>query len=217
MTSSGSRKRPDALVVGLTGGIASGKSTVSALLRELGAVVICADQLAREVVAPGSAGLAAIVARFGAEFVGADGALDRSRLGDLVFSDPAARRDLEAILHPLIREAFAAGVARAHSGNPGAVVVYDAPLLIEAGAHREVDKVMVVRVDEATQLKRLMARDGLTEVEARGRIHAQMSDRDRLSHANAVLDGTEPPDSMRRTLQGILREWGAERDRAAGG
>lgn len=193
-------------MLGLTGGIASGKSTVAALLTELGARVICADTLAREVVAPGTEGLAAVVARFGADYRTAEGGLDRARLGRRVFADPEARRDLEAILHPLIRQAFAEAVARVRAEEPDAVVVYDAPLLIEAGADREVDRVIVVQVDEAEQVRRLMARDGLAEAEALARIRAQLPAAERLRHADLVIDGTAPRERIRERLAALLEE-----------
>jgi len=217
-TSSGSRSRRRTggagPVLGLTGGIASGKSTVAALLTELGARVVCADTLAREVVAPGTPGLAAVAARFGADYLTADGRLDRARLGRLVFADPQARRDLEALLHPRIRRAFADAVARIRAEAPEAVVVYDAPLLIEAGADREVDRVIVVAVDEGVQVKRLMARDGLSEAEATARIRAQMPAAERLAHADVVIDGTAPPARIRERLADLLAEMAADRGAA---
>jgi dephospho-CoA kinase len=207
-TSSASRSKPGSArpgpVLGLTGGIASGKSTVSAILAELGCRVICADKLAREVVEPGTPGLAAVAARFGDDALGPDGRLDRARMAKRVFADPGARRDLEAILHPLIREAFAAEVRRIRAAAPGAVIVYDAPLLIEAGAQRAVDLVLVVAVDEAEQVRRLVARDGLSESQARARIRAQMPLDERLRHADVIIDGTLPRERIRDRLKEVL-------------
>jgi dephospho-CoA kinase len=207
-TSRGSRNRPRrpgrGVLLGLTGGIAAGKSTVAAVLTELGAVVISADDLAREVVLPGTPALSEIARRFGAEYIGPDGRLDRKALGRRVFSDPDARRALEAIVHPRIREAFEARLACIRAADPKAVVVYDAPLLIEAGAHEAVDRVIVVAVDEATQLRRLMARDGLTEPEARARLAAQLPLEARLKHADEVVDGTLPPARLKARLKAIL-------------
>jgi len=191
-------------LLGLTGGIAAGKSTVAAVLTELGAKVISADALARAVVEPGTPALAEIAARFGQEFIGPDGRLDRKALGAKVFADPDARRALEAIVHPRIREAFEAEVSGIRAEDPDAVVVYDAPLLIEAGADAAVDRVIVVVVDEATQVRRLMARDGLTEREARDRLAAQLSLEERLKHADEVVDGTLPPAMLRARLEAIL-------------
>jgi dephospho-CoA kinase len=204
-TSSGSRSSPGP-VIGLTGGIAAGKSTVAALLTELGARVVCADQLARQVVEPGTAGLAAVVDRFGPEYLTAAGTLDRKRLARRVFADPKARKALEAILHPRIRAAFEAEVRRIRAEAPDAVIVYDAPLLIEAGAHRAVDRVIVVAVDEAVQVRRLMERDGLTRDEARARIDAQMPLAERLRHADVVIDGTAPRERIRAELERVLAE-----------
>lgn len=204
-TSKGSRsKRARGPVLGLTGGTGSGKSTVAAAFARLGARVISADALAREVVAPGTPGLAGVVARFGAEYLAPDGTLDRKKLGRHVFADPAERRALEGIVLPRIREAFEAALDRIRAEAPDAVVVYDAPILIEAGAHKAVDRVVVVRVDEQTQVGRLMARDGLSETQARARIGAQMPMAERLGHADEIVDGTLPPDRLEARLKEVL-------------
>jgi len=203
MTSSGSRKSPER-ILGLTGGIASGKSTVSALFKELGARVICADDLARQVVCPGAPALAEIAAEFGADYVTPQGALDRKRLGARVFAEPAARRHLEKILHPRIRQAFVDAVVVLRRDDPAVVIVYDASLLLEVGADREVAKVLVMDVDRATQTARLMARDGLTETEAAQRIDAQMSPEQRLSRADEVLDGTAPLAMLKARIAAIM-------------
>ncbi|MBI5137879.1 MAG: dephospho-CoA kinase [Nitrospirae bacterium] len=197
-------RKSSSRVLGLTGGIAAGKSTVSALLTELGCKVICADALARRVVAPGSPALAEIARRFGPEYLDAHGALDRARMGELVFHDADARRALEAILHPRIRQAFAADVAAIRAADPRAVIVYDAPLLLEVGADKEVERVIVVHVPRAIQVARLMHRDGLTEDAALRRIDAQMPAEERLRAADHVLDGTAPPDLLRHQLAAIV-------------
>lgn len=204
-TSSGSRSKQGP-VIGLTGGIASGKSTVSAILEELGARVICADALARQVVAPGTPALAEIVARFGPEFLTPEGRLDRAKMARRVFADEAARRELEAIVHPRIRDAFADEVRRIRAEDPEAVVVYDAPLLIEAGAHEAVDRVIVVAVEEEVQVRRLMERDGLSRDEARARIEAQMPLEEKLRHADDVIEGARPLEEIRAQLARILAE-----------
>src|SRR5918993_638986 len=142
--------------VGLTGGVASGKSTVSAILAELGAVVIDADLLAREVVAPGTGGLAAVVEEFGPDVLGADGGLDRARIGALVFADPERRRALEAIIHPRVR-ARAAEIEAA--APPDAVVVHDIPLLAETGQAASFDAVVVVDVPVEVQVDRMVAEE----------------------------------------------------------
>lgn len=195
------------MLIGLTGGIASGKSTVSDLLRGLGAHVICADDLARRVVEPGSPALAEIVACFGEQYLDEAGRLDRARMGERVFSDPEARKQLEGILHPRIREAFLAEVARIRAREPDALIVYDVPLLIEAGAHREVDRVIVVAVDRDTQVARLIRRDGLSREQAERRIDAQITLEQRLRHADEVIDGAEAPERIRARLKRILDTW----------
>lgn len=170
--------------VGLTGGIGSGKSAVAARLAELGAVVIDSDRLAREVVAPGTDGLAEVVARFGMQVLGPDGALDRPALGKVVFGDETARRDLEAIIHPRVRARTAELAAAA---PPGTVVVNDVPLLIEAGLAGLYELVIVVFADEATRVSRLVRDRGMTEAEARARIAAQATDEQRRAAADVAI------------------------------
>ncbi|MGQ2911872.1 dephospho-CoA kinase [Aeromicrobium sp.] len=175
------------LQVGLTGGIGSGKSTVSARLSELGAVVVDYDLLAREAVEPGSAALEAIGARFGDDVIAPDGTLDRPALGSVVFADEQARRDLEAITHPAIRELAAARVAQAPAE---AVVVHDHPLLVEMGMAGQCDTVVVVDVPTDVQVERLVEQRGMTEADARARLAAQTSREDRLAVADEVLDNS---------------------------
>ena len=186
--------------VGLTGGIASGKSLVAAELARLGAVVIDADVLAREVVQPGTPGLAAVVERFGAEVLDGD-RLDRARLGAIVFADPAARRDLERIIHPAVR-ARAAELERAAPRD--AVVVHVIPLLVETGQQDDFDRVVVVDADPKTQLARLRARDGLSEEAARARLAAQASRADRRAAADVVLSNQG---SISQLQDEIARLW----------
>ncbi|NYJ07825.1 dephospho-CoA kinase [Petropleomorpha daqingensis] len=174
------------LNIGLTGGIGSGKSTVSALLAERGAVIIDADRIAREVVEPGTPGLAAVVAAFGDAVVGPDGFLDRPALAAVVFVDPAARARLDGIVHPLVR-ARAAEVAAA--APPDAVLVHDIPLLVETGQAERYDVVLVVRADHATRVARLEAR-GMAADDARARIAAQATDEQRAAVADVVLDNS---------------------------
>ena len=173
--------------VGLTGGIASGKSTVSRRLAELGAVVIDYDLLAREVVEPGSRGLELIEQRFGPSVITAEGTLDRPALGALVFADPAALKDLEAITHPAIRDLAA---EREAAAGAEAVVVHDNPLLVEMGAAAACDVVIVVDAPEQTQVARMVADRGMTEADARARIAAQAGRDERLAAADVVIENT---------------------------
>lgn len=173
--------------IGLTGGIASGKSTVSAILRELGAVVIDADALAREVVEKGSPGLAAVVAEFGDSLLTPDGDLDRTAMGTLVFNDTSARRRLEAIVHPLVFERI---VDLESHAPAGAVVVHDIPLLAESGRADTFDAVIVVEAPADVQVERMMRDRGWTKADAQARIAAQASPEDRRAIATYVVDNT---------------------------
>lgn len=177
------------MVLGITGSIASGKSTVSAMFEARGAAVISADQLARDVVRPGSVTLALLVERFGKGILETSGNLDRVRLGTVIFADPAARQDLNRIIHPAIALLAEQQLTRLrHSGQP--LIVYEAPLLFEAGAADRVDQVLVVRVDPEVQLRRLMQRDGLDAESARQRIAAQMPQAEKLARADFVIDNS---------------------------
>ena len=176
------------LRIGLTGGIGSGKSTVAARLAELGAVVIDSDRLAREVVEVGSPGLARVVERFGEDVLAPDGSLDRPWLGRLVFSDPAALADLNAIVHPLVRARSEALTAEAAAAGSVAVV-HDVPLLVENKLAAGYDRVMVVEAPLELRLRRL-ARRGLDEETARARIAAQATDEQRRAVADLVLDNS---------------------------
>jgi dephospho-CoA kinase len=173
------------LRVGLTGGIGAGKSTVAQRLLELGAIVIDADQLAREVVAVGSTGLAAIRERFGAAVISADGSLDRGALGEVVFADAQARKDLESITHPLIA---ARTRSMAESASPGVIVAHDVPLLVEKGMSARYHLTVVVGADEAVRMGRLTIGRGMSERDARARVAAQATDRQRRAAADVWLD-----------------------------
>jgi dephospho-CoA kinase len=188
--------------VGLTGGIASGKSLVAAELAARGATIIDADVLAREVVEPGTPALAAIIERFGADVV-QDGQLDRARLAQIVFADPLARRDLERIVHPAVR-ARAAELERA--AGDAAVVVHVIPLLIETGQQENFDLVVTVDADHETQVQRLMARNGFTRAEAEARIAAQASREERTLVADVVLDNTGSVTQLREQIDALWAE-----------
>ena len=189
--------------VGLTGGVASGKSTVSALLREHGAVVVDADALAREVVEPGTPGLASVVAAFGSEVLGADGSLDRARLGAIVFADPARRAELEAIVHPLVR----ARAAEIEAAAPeGAVIVHDIPLLVETGQAGAFEAVVVVDAPEEVQVERAVRERGWTAEEARARIAAQASREERRAVATYVVDNSGTSEDLRQRVAEVFEE-----------
>jgi dephospho-CoA kinase len=179
-------------IIGLTGGIAAGKSTVSGRWAEHGAVVVDADRLARDAVAPGSVGLAQVVERFGPGVIAADGSLDRPALGSIVFADPAARKDLEGITHPEVWRLARAAFDAAEAADPDAVVVYDVPLLAEARRDRPIsfDAVVVVDAPAARRIERLVAHRGMTRDEAERRVSAQASDAERLALADHVVDAT---------------------------
>lgn len=185
------------MLIGLTGGIASGKSAVAERLAELGAVIVDADVLAREVVDPGTPGLAAIERRFGPDVLRTDGRLDRAALGAIVFDDPEARRDLEAIVHPAVR-ARAAQLTRA--APPDAVVVQVIPLLVETGQQKAFDRVVAVDVDPEVQLQRLVRRSGLPVDQARARINAQATREQRLAAADDVIDNNGTVEQLRAAV-----------------
>jgi dephospho-CoA kinase len=201
------------LRVGLTGGIGSGKSTVSALLASHGAYVIDYDALAREAVEPGSRALAAIGQRF-VGVISEDGTLDRPALGAVVFADPKARADLEAITHPAIRELV---VRREQAAGPEAIVVHDNPLLVEMGADKNCDVVIVVDVPTETQVQRLVEQRGMTQDEALARIGAQASREVRTGAADLVIDNTGPLDELASIVGGVWDELVSRAASDAGG
>ena len=172
--------------VGLTGGIACGKSTVASIFHELGIPIVDADQIAREVVAPGSEGLDEIVKAFGDEVLQADGALDRKALGRVVFADAAKRKQLEAITHPRIAQAGMAALAALGASTDAPYLIYEAALLVESGAHRMFPALVVVAVSPAVQLARLVARDGDPQ-DARARIASQMPMEEKVAAATHVI------------------------------
>jgi dephospho-CoA kinase len=194
------------VLVGLTGGIATGKSTVSRLFVECGARLIDADVLAREVVTPRQPALQKIAAAFGREVLRQDGTLDRDRLAKVVFGDPKQLEKLNAIVHPYVAVAQERRSREIAGKDPHAVVVYDAALLIEAGAHKRMDKIIVVTADEQTQLARLKARDHLSMEEAKKRIAAQMPLAEKVKAADYVIDGTLPLEQLRKEVRRIHDE-----------
>jgi dephospho-CoA kinase len=207
------------LLVGLTGGIATGKSTVSDMFRALGCVIIDADLLAREVVEPGEPAYLDIVAEFGPGVVQADRALDRKRLGGIVFADPDRRRRLEALTHPRIRERFARRLQELTEQGFDGIVMFDAPVMIESGNYRNVDRLVVVATDEATQRARLCARDQADELEAARRIASQMPVSEKAKLADYVINNAgergATEDQVRRVHAALLADLRARhRDRA---
>ncbi len=189
--------------VGLTGGVASGKSTVAAMLAELGAVVIDADAIAREVVAKGTPGLDAVVAEFGTELLTVDGELDRPAMGRLVFGDEDARRRLEGIVHPLVFERYAELEA---SAPEGALVVHDIPLLAESGRAEDFDAVVVVDVPRELQVERMLRDRGWTLEDAESRIAAQATREQRLALATHVVENTGSLEQLRARVAEVHAE-----------
>jgi dephospho-CoA kinase len=202
--------------IGLTGGIAAGKSVASHRFAELGAVVIDSDRLARAAVAPGTVGLDAVISRFGPEVLAADGTLDRPALGHRVFADPAARQDLERLIHPEVRRLAAEQEAAAAAADPDAVVVHDIPLLIETGQADSFELVVVVHTPAAVRARRLVRDRALTEQQARARIEAQVSDEERLASADVVLDGSGTEAQLTEQVDQLWARLVAERAAQAG-
>ena len=192
-------------VIGLTGGIASGKSTVSRMFQDLGARVVDADRLARRIVEPGRPAYRDIVRRFGRQVLKADGTLDRKRLGGQVFSDPRKLEQLNRITHPRIAREARREIAR-HRASGASLVIYDAALLVENGWHRKLDGVVVVSVPEKVQRQRLMERDGLSRTAAMQRIHSQLPLSKRLKLADHVIDNSGSLAQTRRQVQGLWKQ-----------
>jgi dephospho-CoA kinase len=190
-------------VYGLTGGIGSGKSTVCQMLEELGVAVVKADEVGRDVVAPGSDGLARIVDTFGAEVLDSAGALDRRKLGALVFADPEKRRQLEAIMHPLVQQHSRARFAQL-SRDGASIVVYESALLFESKRHLEMQGSIFVSASEAQRVARVQARDGSREEEVRARMRAQMDEAEKRQLADYVLDNNGDLQALRRQVEDLV-------------
>ncbi|MBC7341916.1 MAG: dephospho-CoA kinase [Clostridia bacterium] len=191
-------------IIGLTGGIASGKSTVAGMLKDLGAEIIDADAIARQVVEPGRPALKKIAEKLGEEFINPDGTLNRAALGEYIFANPEARRTLNAITHPRIIEEVATRLRQIADRDSLAVAVIDAPLLLEVGMASVVDEVWVTYVPEETQIKRLMERDGLTLEQAQARLKAQMPIDEKLKAADRVINTAC---SLEATREQVLALW----------
>jgi dephospho-CoA kinase len=195
------------IVIGLTGGIATGKSTVARMFKRWGAVVIDADQLARDVVRPGKPAWRDIVQVFGKDVLGRNRTINRSALGAIVFHDRRKLRKLERIVHPRVARAQRRILRRITTRSPNAVVVYEVPLLFESGAHRRVDKIVVVTADRETQIARLKRRNGLTRAEALRRIKNQMPLAGKVRRADVVLKGTGEKAAVRKEVRRVMRSF----------
>ncbi len=195
-------------VYGLTGGIASGKSLVADRLSQLGAIIVDADLLSRAAVESGSVGLAAIEAEFGPEVLTATGELDRAALGALIFADSSARDRLNAIVHPEVSRLGELQIAAAAAGDPDAIVIYDIPLLVEAGPARRApfDGVIVVTADERERVRRMVDDRGMSEHDALARIAAQATDEERLAIATHHIDNDGSPANTLNQIDGLWRE-----------
>jgi len=189
--------------VALTGGIASGKSTVERLFAALGVEILDADLIAREVVAPGSEGLARIVETFGTSALAADGTLDRKAMRERVFADAHARRTLESVIHPRVRATLKSRAQAA--GGPYVMLVI--PLLVESGDYAWVDRVLVVDVPRETQIERLIARDGISREQAEAMLDAQASREQRLAAADDVIDNRADPESLKAVVELLHRRY----------
>ena len=198
------------VVVGLTGGLASGKTTVAEFFKSLGARIIDADQLARTVVTPGKPAWRDISRKFGPQVIAADQTIDRQALAKIVFASPRKLKLLQDIIHPRVAREQAKRTKLIQQHFPDAVVIYDAALLLEAGAQKRMDHVIVVTVDRETQIARACRRDGLTKTQALRRIRRQMPLRQKFDYADAVLDGSWPRTRLRRAVQSLYRTYAHE-------
>lgn len=194
----------DNLILGVTGNIASGKSTIAGGFAQLGAALLDADQLARDVVAPASPVLQQLVEKFGSDILQPDGQLDRDRLGAIIFADPAARQELNRIMHPAIGQLAVERLQQLKHKPEIPLIVYEAPLLFEAGAEGRVDKVLVVKIDPQVQLHRLMQRDIIDEKAAQQKINAQMPQEEKLARADYVIDNSG---TVEEALEQVDRLW----------
>ncbi|MDE3041378.1 MAG: dephospho-CoA kinase [Nitrospirota bacterium] len=193
------------ILVGLTGGVATGKSTVANMFKLCGAVVIDADQLAHDVVKPGKPAWREIVKTFGKTVLNPDRTLNRQALGAIVFRTPAKRRALEAIIHPRVAREQVRLTRLAARKDPQAVVIYDVPLLFEAGIDKRVDHTIVVTADRTTQVSRLKKRNGLSRAEALRRISSQIPLANKIQQTDHVLNGTLPRPSLRKQVSRLFK------------
>ena len=200
------------LLVGLTGGVATGKSTVSAMFAALGCLIIDADRLAREVVEPGQPAHTQIVSAFGRGVLRPDGGIDRKALGAVVFADPAARARLESITHPAIRARVRARLAELTAAGFDGIVILDAPVMVESGDSPDVDRLVVVTADEPAQVARQQARDGLGADDARRRIRSQMPLDEKARLADYLIDNSGELAATEARVREVHRALGQELD-----
>lgn len=193
------------ILIGLTGGVATGKSTVAKMFKQCGAIVIDADELARAVVRPGKPAWREVVRRFGSSVLNGDKTINRQALGQIVFQNRTKLRQLERIIHPRVAREQARLTRQAARENPNAVVIYDVPLLFEAGIDKRVDKTVVVTADRETQIARLKKRNGLTRAEALRRIHSQIPLSLKRHRADYVLDGTKQPRKLASDVNQLFK------------
>jgi dephospho-CoA kinase len=195
------------ILIGLTGSVATGKSTVAKMFKKCGAIVIDADELAREVVQPGKPAWREIVRTFGRRILNLDRTIDRHALGAIVFHDKKKLRHLERIIHPRVAREQIRLTKQAAKNDPKAVVIYDVPLLFEAGIDKRVDKTVVVAATRETQIMRLKNRNGLTRAEALRRIRSQMPLAMKRLRADYILDGTKNRESLSRDISRLFEDW----------
>jgi len=191
-------------LIGLTGNIACGKSTVARMLAEKGAYIIDADAIAHEVIRKGTPAYESILRRFGEEILGPDGEIDRRRLGAIVFRDPSALQDLEAVVHPAVLEEIQRQI---HACSEAPAIVIEAIKLIESGFARACDTLWVVTCPEPEQIRRLVVERGLTEEEARVRVHAQPPQEEKIRYADVIIDNSGDLEMTRRQVERAWREW----------
>ena len=194
------------LRVGLTGSIAVGKTSVCEIFRELGCHVLDADEVARDVVAPGTAGLKRVVETFGGSILRDDGSLDRAKLGSIVFADEAKRLELNSIIHPLVLEEQDRWLRSRESEDPDGIAIVDAALMIESGGYRRFDKLIVVWCEPELQLQRLIKRDGFSREEAERRVASQMPQDEKKSYADFLIDTSGDLDNTRRQVAEVFHQ-----------
>jgi dephospho-CoA kinase len=202
------------LIVGLTGGVATGKTLVACEFKSLGAHLVDADEIAREVTRPGTPASKEIAREFGAGTIKPDGTIDRKALGRIVFSDPSRLERLNEITHPGIIHEMEVRIEELRKKHPGEIIVVDAPLLIEVGLNKKMDKVVVVYADELTQIERIMKRDGISREEAKRRISAQLPTERKVELADFVIDGTGGEDETVKAVKTIYERLKHDSDRA---